>query len=155
MLTGWLIELTGIIVLSVLADIALPKGRTNKILKCVFSFVCMFVIIQPILWVKEGKFDIANISYEHTQVVDGDFIDIVSGQRLKLMEKSCDEELKKKGYDAETSIEGSYAEEIIIEKIYIKLNDSVISENESHILEIKETVSDLFNLDAEKIIIYE
>ncbi len=155
MFSGWILQITGIIILSVLADIAVPGGKTNKILKCVFSFVCMFVVVQPIFWIKDGRLDIDEIlSGGKSAYVSQEFLDNVSGSKLELLEQQCDRLLLEEGYEVKTSIIGTYFDKLSIEKIFIKTDNSVILENESHILRMKETVSGLFNVDTECISIY-
>lgn len=57
--SGWLLSIAGVIVLSVLAEFVLPEGQINKYTKVIFSFVILLVIIMPLpgLFGKDFNFD--------------------------------------------------------------------------------------------------
>jgi stage III sporulation protein AF len=44
----WLLSITGVVLLSVLAEFVLPEGQINKYTKVIFSFVVLLVVIMPL-----------------------------------------------------------------------------------------------------------
>ena len=57
--SAWLLSITGVILLSVLAEFVLPEGQMNKYTKVIFSFVILLVIIMPLPKLFGKDFDIS------------------------------------------------------------------------------------------------
>lgn len=56
----WGISIVGIVVLTVLVDIILPDGETNKYLKSIMAVVTVFVIVQPLPALLNSDLDLAS-----------------------------------------------------------------------------------------------
>ena len=60
----WVVTVAGIAILSVLCDVILPEGQTRKYVKTVFGIVVTLVIVQPIVGLLDGDFDLWNTETE-------------------------------------------------------------------------------------------
>lgn len=60
----WVVTVAGIAILSVLCDVILPEGQTRKYVRTVFGIVVTLVIVQPIVGLLDGDFDLWNTETE-------------------------------------------------------------------------------------------
>ncbi|MDR2091560.1 MAG: stage III sporulation protein AF [Clostridiales bacterium] len=58
---SWIISIAGVMVLTVLLDIILPDGQTNKYIKGIFSVVVITVVIAPVAGFLKGGADIGKL----------------------------------------------------------------------------------------------
>ena len=58
-ISAWLLSISCVVILSVLAEFVLPEGQINKYTKIIFSFVILLVIIMPLpaLFGKDFNFE--------------------------------------------------------------------------------------------------
>lgn len=54
-LTVWTISVVGIVVITLLVDIILPQGETNKYIKSVMSIITVLVLLQPLPLLFSGE----------------------------------------------------------------------------------------------------
>ena len=60
----WVVTVAGIAILSVLCDVILPEGQTRKYVRTVLGIVVTLVIVQPIVGLLDGDFDLWNTETE-------------------------------------------------------------------------------------------
>ena len=75
MFSQWVISVVGIVLLSILADIILPHGQTNKYIKNIFAIITVFVIVTPLPSLfKNISHQGYLIIHQETPVVDENFL---------------------------------------------------------------------------------
>lgn len=57
-----MLTVTSIAIIALLCDVILPDGQTRKYIKTVLGIVVTFVIVQPLLGVFAGKYDVETTS---------------------------------------------------------------------------------------------
>jgi autonomous glycyl radical cofactor GrcA len=160
-MNDWIISVAAIIILTVVAGIILPEGKTNKLIKSVFSIVCLFVLIMPIQYLNNNNFSISNLfSISDEFELDETFLYFTSSEKAESIKIECYELLEKEGITG-TDIQIIFDTEKIvftIEKVYVNIKNIVILENYQHIninVVISNLLTDNLNIEAEQIIIYE
>lgn len=94
---SWLLGLVGVVLLSVLADVLLPSGQTNKYIKGIFSLLVILTLITPIIKLKNADFNISDIIGGDEIAIDNDFISDVSDREVTALESRIEKELDNRG----------------------------------------------------------
>jgi len=160
-MNNWIISVAAIIILTVVAGMILPEGKTNKLIKSIFSIICLFVLIMPIQYLSNRNFAITDVlSIKNEYTLDESFLYYTSSEKALSLQTECAELFKSNGI-TEVDVQIIFNSEKIvftIEKIYVNIKNIVILENYQHIninVVISNLLVDNFNIDAEQVIIYE
>ena len=159
-ITSWLLSIAGVSILSVLVDVILPSGQTNKFIKGIFAFCMVFVIISPIPKLINSDFKFDNIINVEDITIDKEFIYQSNRDKLNLTKAQIESELNEIGISEITvSVNGDiFSENMKIENVFVDLSEMVINENAGHIdieKTVKQAVRKYVNLQEEQIIINE
>lgn len=147
---SWLLSLVGIVLISVLVDILLPSGQTNKFIKGIFSILVVFVLITPLIKLKNGNFDIGNLFSNEEVAVDRAFINKANERELEYIENNIVEILAKKDIKVEKVVLITKSGNInSIDNVQVKA--AKIEQSSS----IKSIVSEILSIDKKYIIVYE
>lgn len=137
----WALSIVGIVILTLIVDIILPEGQTNKYIKSVFAIITVFVIASPLPLLFNGSIDINGIlKNEEASVVDTTFLEGIKQERISVIKNELKKEYLKSGID-NVDIEISCKDDLkfVIEKIFINVKNSVIVGSDKNI-NIKEKV---------------
>lgn len=154
----WLISIAAVVALSVLLDIIVPEGETNKYIKGIFALITIFVIISPISNFINRDFSIEDIfiTSNNNSSINTTLVDATKNDINNLTSNALNKALADKGYNNVTSrIYLNYEEKI--DFVTIDINNLIIAEKVSHINiinDIKSIVSTCLNIDKERVIIY-
>lgn len=139
--SAWVLSIVGIVILTLIVDIILPEGQTNKYIKSVFAVITVFVIALPIPSLFNGDIDIGGVlKNEQAGVIDTAFIENLMQERAAVVKDELLKEYKANGID-NVEVEISYKDDVkfSIEKIFINVKNSVIVGSDKNI-NIKEKV---------------
>ncbi len=139
--SAWVLSIVGIVMLTLIVDIILPEGQTNKYIKSVFAVITVFVIALPIPSLFNGDIDIGGVlKNEQAGVIDTAFIENLMQERAAVVKDELLKEYKTNGID-NVEVEISYKADVKfnIEKIFINVKNSVIVGSDKNI-NIKEKV---------------
>ena len=157
--SSWILSIVGIILLGVLVDLILPDGQTSKYIKSIFSIIVIFVIITPLVQLKNSDFSIDSITNVEIDI-DKDYIENINNSRLLALNKSIINEAENcglKNIEVEFILKNNYPN-LSIEKINIYLKNLVIDKNMMHIDKYKVlygVVQKYINIGEENIFFYE
>lgn len=101
---GWIISVVCVIILGVLMEIVLPKGKIAKYVKGIFSLVVILVIVSPLpkLFGKEWNLDFSTAWAKANR----DFVAETKDTRMREKEAEIENYLLLYGYDCEVSLVG-------------------------------------------------
>ena len=120
---AWIISIVCVIVLGVLLEIVLPKGKMAKYVKGTFALVVIFVIVSPLpkLLKKEWNFDFSSAWAS----ANNTFLQETERDRTQEQEDEVETYLAFYGYDSDVEIskESSFAIEEVCVTIHGKIND--------------------------------
>ena len=166
-MSGYLLSIAGIVLLSAILSVALPGVKTAKLIKGTAKLACLFVILAPVLrFFKEGaeggEGNFPFFSGETVIETDGGFIDYCSTKRIESAEKALGEKLSEVfSFRAEVTLEWEYrgsltgedyqsayeGREILITKAVVRDPDGVIGEEVKR--EVTEYVAEEYGCEAE------
>lgn len=112
---AWIISIVCVIVLGVLLEIVLPKGKIAKYVKGTFALVVIFVIVSPLpkLLKKEWKFDFSSAWAS----ANNTFLQETENERTHEQEEDVENYVALFGYDCEVEI--SKKSDFEIEEVYV------------------------------------
>lgn len=154
-MSGWILNVVGVIFLGVILDIILPEGKTNSFIKHIFSIFLLFVIISPINKLIKNEFKL-NIS---ENVINENFIYNTNINKIEELENLIKEKLDNRGLkNAFVIINANiFEKDLTINSVYVdtthlncKLN---IETQEINNLILSEVVAHL-NIEKEQVFIY-
>ncbi len=134
---NWLLGLVGVVLLSVLADVLLPSGQTNKYIKGIFSLLVILTLVTPIIKLKNADFNISDIIGGDEIAIDTDFISEVSDREVTALESRIAKELDNRG--------------IKTEKVVLTISDG----NINSITSVSVRISEIDNADTVKRVVSE
>ena len=128
-MSGYLLSLIGVVLLSAILTAILPEGKTAGLIKSVMRMVCVLTIISPVLnFLGEGAWAVSGIK-NSTAILpetgiqqDSAFIHYYSELRIRETENALELEIAKtQGISSEVSIQWTEQNEgIYIKKICVK-----------------------------------
>ncbi len=158
--SSWLLSLAGIAAFSVLIDVILPNGQTNKYVKGMFAFVMLLVIIAPLPALLKKDFNVENFFSSSQIEIDHDFVYQANRTKLSFLEKQLTKQLESSGFDGVVvAVNGDiFKTDMQIENVFVDLRNVVIKSENKHIY-IKKTVYEIVlnvaNISKEKVQLYE
>ena len=158
---SWIISLGCIIIISALITMLLPEGKLGKFIKYYFSLIIMIVIIQPISKINNYNLNYDSIFNEKQINIQLDYLEYVTEKRINNHILDCKKIAENLGIrDVLIDINYNIDEkgEIILNKVYINLKNSVIISDKAHIniiVELKDSICDYLAIEEEQVVIYE
>lgn len=157
-ISTWLLSIAGVSILSILVDVILPSGQTNKYIKGIFAFCMILVIISPIPKLINKDFNLDNIIIVEDITIDKEFIYQSNRDKLTLVKSQIESELEELGITSVyVSVNGDiFSEKMKIENVFVDLSEMVINENVQHTnieKTVKQAVRKFVSLQEEQIII--
>ncbi len=134
-ISGWILSIAGISILSVLIDLFLPNGETNSHIKTVFNYVIIFVIIAPLPALIKSDFDTSSLFTETEIVLQEDYIYQLNRDKLTMLETGIEKTLDSRGLEnVDVSISADIFTTVMqIETIYVDFSNLVIRTEAEHI----------------------
>lgn len=147
-MNAWILSIVGVVTLSVLVDILLPEGQTNKYIKGIFSVITLFVIISPLPKLISNNFDLnASVNFDAAVFeIDVEYLKGLVSNPHKIKEDNLKKYLERKGCKgAEIKIVGKTGKNTEIDYVNVYLKNATYTADKPHNLvtnEIKNLVSD-------------
>ncbi len=141
-LSGWVLSIAGMVILTVIVDIIIPEGQTYKVIKGVFAFVTVLVIAAPLPKLLNADFDFSRFFNGESNYVgyDQTLSDSIYEMRLEQTEERIQRALNNKGVQnavisIESVNENSFA---VIKKVEVNLSKAVINAVDGNIISVDE-----------------
>lgn len=152
---AWGLTILGLAIISTVAEMLLPQGKTRKVVRSVFATVAVLVIVTPIPNLLKNGF---NFDFDGQYVQpDSAYIGYIEEAKKKMIVNSAYEYLKNNGYSCdgiEISVElnGDFG----VKSAVVEFSQSGIYENAEHInkSEIIGLIADYFGIGKEAIMSY-
>ena len=159
-ISGWILSIAGICLLSVVIDLILPDGSMNSHIKRVFSYIIVLAVLMPFANLIKGGFNLEDVFSEVEINIQDDFIYNINQAKLDSWLEEINEAINnKKIVGVTVSISANIFEsDMIIDAVYVDLYNAVINANDKNIdimTEVKSVVIGILNIKEDKIIFYE
>ncbi len=137
-MSGWLIDIVGVVSLGVLIEVLLPEGENSKYIRGIFSIIVIFVIISPLPKLAKGDYINGFTSQKQEISIDEEYYISVKSDIQAKVEDNLKQKLEKSGYN-DLSFDIQFDEEYVfmINKIVVYDNDI----DEQQWLKLKEFLS--------------
>lgn len=154
---AWLISIVCITIMEVIFFIIIPNGKLTGVIKSIFSFVLIMVIVSPILKIKNENFSFEEFFQNESISVQENYIDYVYNKNQHLLKERISVILQNNNvkykeisliFDDESVHENKIKN---IKIILIKDENSSSSEHIYTIEQIKKEITEKISVDKSKI----
>jgi len=159
-ISAWLLSIVGIILISVIIEIIMPEGQTNKYIKGVLALFTVFVIVLPL-----PQLNISQINFNNwfnggtASQVDENFVESVNEQKLAQYKSIIENTLYENGYlgvtvtvEADTSKSNMTISDVVVDLRLLVLTSEQL--NIDKYTKITAIITALINIEEDKIIYY-
>lgn len=131
-MSGWLLNIVGMVFISVLLEIVLPSGKTNSFIKMVFGIFVLYVIVSPLPKIFNKNINLLGTSASRVQT---NFLITLNLDKISALEKNITEGLNEAGFKNVSVVVSAnvYGEQFNVQKIYIDLINLVLNKSDKHI----------------------
>ncbi len=151
---AWGLTILGLAVVTTIAEMLLPKGKTRKAICSVAATVAVLVIVTPIPKLLKNGFDI-DFGGDTDVVVDGDYVDYVDGIKADLIGESAVQYVASKGYTEKIRVSVEL-DGWDVKSARVNFVDFGMTDGDAHIhkSEIIKLVADYFGIGEEAVMSY-
>lgn len=157
----WITSITSIILITTMFFLIMPEGRMGKYIKAMFSILIIFLIVQPIIQLKNNQTNYTQIFSENKVELQTNYINYMTQKKVSTYETKCVKKIEEIGVkNADVSINYQLLEngDFNIVLVQINLENSVIISNKEHIdilEEITLSVANFLIINEDLVTIYE
>ena len=147
---AWGLTILGIAVITTIAEMFLPQGKTKKVIRSVFAVVTVLAIITPLPTLLKNGFG-GSFGEEGVQT-DEKYLQYVEDAKKQMLIDSAKKHLKENGISGGYSLDLE-ADGWVVKSVKIKFDEPGITEKGEHINknEIIKLVADFFDIGREAI----
>ena len=93
-MTGWILNIVGMVFIGVMLEIILPSGKTNGFIKSIFAIFLLYTIISPLPQLFNSELNLNT----NATVIDDNFIISLNLEKVSALENSIFEMLAQNGF---------------------------------------------------------
>lgn len=160
-ISAWIMSILGVVIVGTLIDLILPSGRMSKYVKSIFATITVLIIVTPLPnLIKNGFRTDSGTLITPEFVLDENYMAYADKVKLKYLARGVENKLADDGMrGVKVEIDGKFdGSDIIINYVYVNLQNIVMDENISHINKyelIRESVTKYLNVEKGTVIINE
>lgn len=150
---AWGLTILGLAVITTVAEMFLPQGKTRKVIRSVFAVVTVLAVVTPLPSLLKNGFGV-NIEGGKAET-DTEYLEYVDNAKKKMLIDSAEKYLKSNGYGSGYSIDLT-VDGWSVKSVEIKFDEQGITENGEHInkSEIIKLIADYFDIGKEAVMSY-
>ena len=131
--SSWVLSIIGVVLISVIVEMILPKGSVSKFIKSVLAIFIVFVIVSPIATIKDSNYFDKIINLNAIEI-DVNYVKTINEQKVTEYQKNITTILNESGFlNISVNIDAEIDKEIKINKVYVNICNLVLNGNISHI----------------------
>ena len=131
--SSWVLSIIGVVLISVIVEMILPKGSVSKFIKSVLAIFIVFVIVSPIATIKDSNYFDKIINLNAIEI-DVNYVKTINEQKVAEYQKNITTILNESGFlNISVNIDAEIDKEIKINKVYVNICNLVLNGNISHI----------------------
>ncbi|MDD4815807.1 MAG: hypothetical protein PHQ62_01535 [Clostridia bacterium] len=159
--SAWVLSIVGIIVLSIVVDLILPKSSTADFIKNIFAYVIIIVIISPIFsFLSNKSFNFEDLFSKNEIILQEDFLSTVNKQLVNSLKSKIEVDTQNNGLlGVEVGLTADiFEKKLKITKVSVDLKKMVIQDNFEHInikTSIIQSIQKYVEIEKEFIVFYE
>ncbi len=152
---SWALSIVVIVFTISIVSLLFPNGKIGKFIKSVFSFLLVFVVLKPIIKIKNNDFELDNFLVNNEIVLQDSYLQFYNNKKIKTYKDSCIKILNDCGInnaEIEFQYETDKYNKILFVSIILNLENAVINSDKEHIVIIetaKQKIKSYLNLSEE------
>ena len=153
---GWILSLVAVILTTSCAEMLLPDGKLKNACRTVLALACIGAFIMPI-----GKLENIDIDFSEyaIETSNEDYVKSTADYYCRLYAAEAKKVMESEGAVVSgCSAEGSFERgKFILSGLFVKVENSVISGEDEHIIGIEEItlkLSERLGISPDKVVIY-
>ncbi len=158
---NWALSIVVVVFSITIISMLFPNGKTGKFIKSIFGLILIIVVLNPLT-----NLDLDNLSVDEflatkDTILQNDYLTFIDENEIESHKKNCLKTLENMGIkNAQIDIdwENDKNFNLKITKVSINLRNAVIKSDKEHIViieNVKNLILDYFNIDFDKLVIYE
>lgn len=157
----WIISVGATIIITSVASMIAPQGKMGPYIKGMFSFLLILVIVKPLISINLDQFNIESFLSETKIEYQSEYLDFITNKKIEKYQKKCELIIENVGVkQAEVDIDYIIGDSftLVIKLIKVNLEKAVFISDKAHIdiiEEIKTSLSNYLNIEANKVVINE
>ena len=156
-MNSWILSIVGIVCLSVITDIFIAEGQTNKYIKSIFSLVIVFVVISPLPNILNKNFNIDKLLNSVEADIDLNFIALINKQKCEAIDNIIKSSLSEnnievKNIDTTCNI---FQEDFEILSVYVDISNISVKNSDNFKKKIIKLIQENINISKEQIVFNE
>ena len=153
-------SICGVSLLSVLIDLFLPDGQTNKHIKTIFSFAILLVMIAPLPKLLKNATNVSSFFTGDNYNIQEDFIYTINQSKIDVLKQKIEVSLSDNGMmNIKIDISANvFDKNLEINAIFVDIKEMIISKENTNINisdKIYNIISKIVNIKREQLIINE
>ena len=159
-ISSWVLSIAGVCILSVVIDLVIPEGKTNGIIKNVFSYAIVLVVVMPLPKLLKSNNGFQDFFPQVDFTIQDDYIYNINQSKLDKWTESIMADLESVGINGVVvSISANiFDKNMQINAVYVDLYNVVISDKNKNInikTEVVRVVLNYLDIDKDKVVFYE
>ena len=159
-ISSWVLSISGVCILSVIIDLVIPDGKTNSIIKNVFSYAIVLVVIMPLPKLFKANNGFQDLFSQVDYTIQDDYIYNVNQAKLDKWTECIVTGLNDIGIEgAVVSISANiFDRNMQINAVYVDLYNVVISDGNKNInikTEVVRVVLNYLDIGKDKVVFNE
>ena len=157
----WIISISAIVLLTSIFSIIIPESKIGKLVKNIFSVLVIFVIISPLVNIKNQEFSFDYLVDSSEISLDNEYLEFINAKKVEVINNESKNRIEKLGVkNVFVNVCYKYDDynNFSVESVEINLRNSVIISDKAHI-DIKEEIineiSSYLQIDKNLIFIYD
>ena len=131
--SSWVLSIIGVVLISVIVEMILPKGSVGKFIKSVLAIFIVFIIVSPIVTFKNSNY-LEKIFDLNSIEIDVEYVKNVNEQKVIEYQNNIMSVLKESGFlNVDVNIDAEIGKEIKINRVYVNLCNLVLTGDILHI----------------------
>lgn len=133
-MTGYIANVLGIVVMSVMIEVILPSGTMAKYIKSIFAVFVIFVLISPLAQLKD-KINLGKYLQYEDYAVDASLVNSINQRKVIALQYDIENALEKgEIINADVVINfDTTNNEIIIQNVCVDLSKAILNKDFTHI----------------------
>ncbi len=149
---AWGLTVLGLAVVTTVAEMLLPHGKTRKVIRSVFATVTALVIVTPLPGLLKSGFE---FDFDSSVETDETYLEYIENAKKAMIIDGAEAYLKSKGIDGGYELDVELSD-FSVKSVYIKFSENGMTANGEHInkSEIIGLIADYFDIGEEAIMAY-
>lgn len=142
----WVLSIVIVVFSISVISLIFPTGKLGKFIKAIFSFVLIFVVLKPVVGIKNFDYNIEDVFNKNEVVIQNLYLEYINDKKIEVYRNNCIKLMEKSGvYNANIDFEYEIAKygKFLFKIVSLNLENAVINSDKEHIVIIETLKSEI------------